>query len=114
MRSLFLGMALFFIGQVLIWFQTNGQFISKWIKDHPLLVSLCTGTLISYIFIKATALVAGYYGGALWSARLIGFAMGIISFTFLTWILTGESLTAKTSTCVALSFIILSIQIFWK
>ena len=107
-------MLLFLAGQVLIWFQTNGQFLSKWAKDHPWIMSIVGGTLISYMFINATALIATHYGGQLWPGRFIGFSMGITSFAFLTWWLMGEGINMKTTICVILAFAIICIQLFWK
>lgn len=71
MRALLAGIGLYLIGQVLTWFQTNGQFISPWIKNHPLIISVVGGTAISYAFIKATALIASYYDGLIWPGRFI-------------------------------------------
>ena len=107
-------MLLFLAGQILIWFQTNGQFLSKWAKDHPWVMSIVGGTLISYMFINATALIAAHYNGQLWPGRFIGFSMGITSFPFLTWLLMGEGSNMKTTICVILAVAIISIQLFWK
>ena len=107
-------MLLFLAGQILIWFQTNGQFLSKWAKDHPWIMSIVGGTLISYMFIQATALIAARYNGLLWPGRFIGFSMGITSFAFLTWWLMGEGITMKTTICVILAVAIICIQLFWK
>ncbi len=114
MRGLILGMLLFLGGQILIWFQTNGQFISTWAKNHPWLLSIGLGTIISYMFINATALVAQHYDGLIWPGRFIGFSMGITSFALLTWLLMGEGITTKTTVCVILALAIICIQIFWK
>lgn len=72
------------------------------------------GTLISYMFIKATAFIAGYYDGALWPGRFIGFSMGIASFAFLTWYFLGEGINTKTAISLMLAFALVSVQIFWK
>tara|TARA_Y100000287_G_scaffold185477_1_gene188843 strand:+ start:3600 stop:3944 length:345 start_codon:yes stop_codon:yes gene_type:complete len=114
LRGLILGMLLFLGGQILIWFQTNGQFLSKWAKDHPWIMSIVGGTLISYMFIKATALIAAHYNGLIWPGRFIGFSMGITSFAFLTWWLMGEGINMKTTICVILACAIIGIQLFWK
>ena len=114
MRGLLLGMLLFLAGQTLIWFQTNGQFISEWAKKNPLILSIVGGTAISYMFIKATALIAGYYDGALWPGRFIGFSMGITSFAFLTWYFLGEGINMKTTISLILAFALISVQLFWK
>lgn len=107
-------MLLFLAGQTLIWFQTNGQFISEWAKKNPLILSVIGGTAISYMFIKATALIAGYYDGALWPGRFIGFSMGITSFAFLTWCFLGEGINMKTAVSLILAFALISVQLFWK
>lgn len=107
-------MLLFLTGQTLIWFQTNGQFISPWAKKNPWIISILGGTIISYMFIKATALIAGYYDGALWPGRFIGFSMGICSFAYLTWYFMGEGINIKTAVSLCLAFALIMVQIFWK
>jgi hypothetical protein len=47
------GTILFLIGQILVWYQINGQFLTDWIKQHPLTMSLL-GVPISYVYIYAT------------------------------------------------------------
>ena len=47
------GSLLFLLGQILVWYQINGQFLSEWIKERPWLMSLC-GIPISYCYIWAT------------------------------------------------------------
>ena len=107
-------MLLFLAGQTLIWFQTNGQFINEWAKKNPLILSVVGGTVISYMFIKATAFIAAYYDGALWPGRFIGFSMGITSFAFLTWYFLGEGINMKTAVSLVLAFALISVQLFWK
>lgn len=114
MRGLLLGVLFYLIGQILTWFQTNGQFISPWIKKNPLIVSVVGGTAISYMFIKATGLIAEYYGGLIWPGRFIGFSVGILSFAYLTWALMGEGLNLKTIVSLGLALTLIAVQIFWK
>ena len=114
MRGLLTGMLLFLAGQTMIWFQTNGQFISPWIKKNPIFVSILGGTIISYMFIRATALIAGYYDGAIWPGRFIGFSMGITSFAFLTWYFMGEGINTKTLDSLGLATCLICVQLFWK
>jgi len=98
----------------MIWFQTNGQFVWPWFKKNPIIISVLGGTIISYIFIKATSLIANYYGGAIWPGRFIGFSLGILSFSTLTYFLMGEEINTKTAICLTLATCIILIQIFWK
>ena len=107
-------MLLFLGGQTLIWFQTNGQFINPWMKKNPLAISILGGTIISYMFIKATALIAGYYDGALWPGRFIGFSIGMVTYSIFTYFIMGEGMNLKTTICLMLALCILLIQLFWK
>ena len=113
MTRLIWGAFLFLVGQVLVWYQINGQFLSEWIKKHPLVMSLM-GIPISYVCIWATHHLVIAYNGELWPQRLIGFAMGMLSFSFLTWFHLNEAITAKTAVTLALAATIVLIQVFWK
>lgn len=114
MKNLITGLLLFIVGQSLIWFQTNGQFIWPWFKRNPLMVSLIAGTGISYMFICATRLVADYYDGLLWPGRFIAQATGILTFAGLTFVMLNEGITTKTTISLILALAIISIQILWK
>ena len=112
-RLLTFGFAYFVIGQILIWFQSHLQFFSNWSKDNPLLIAV-PGVLVSYVSILATKHLAEAYDGLVWPSRLIGFGIGIILFSILTWVLLGEKVEMKSAICVVLAFCILLIQLFWK
>jgi hypothetical protein len=114
MKNLVLGVTLFFLGQALIWIQTNGQFVWKSFRENPFLLAFGFGTLISYILIYATRYTVEYFDGMLWPGRFIAFGMGIVSFTFLTWFFLGEGITTKTAVSLGLSMILILVQIFWK
>jgi len=107
------GTLLFLLGQTLVWYQINGQFLSEWIKKNPLIISLL-GVPISYVYIVATDHLVTAFDGELWPQRLIGFSMGMISFAFLTWFHLNQAITLKTATTLALAFTIVLIQVFWK
>jgi hypothetical protein len=72
------------------------------------------GTLISYIFIKGTSLVAEHFDGQLWPGRFIGQAGGMITFAILTFIFMNEGINVKTGISLILAAILIGIQIFWK
>ena len=114
MKNLIWGVILFTIAQCIIWIQTNGQFVWPWFKRNPFLISLMGGTLISYIFIKGTSLVAEHFDGQLWPGRFIGQASGILIFASLTFIFMNEGINAKTGVSLILAEILIGIQIFWK
>ena len=111
--KLITGTLLFLLGQTLVWYQINGQFLSEWVKKNPLIISLL-GVPISYVYIVATDHLVTAFDGELWPQRLIGFSMGMISFAFLTWFHLNQAITLKTATTLALAFTIVLIQVFWK
>jgi len=114
MKNLIYGVLLFIVAQSIIWIQTNGQFVWPWFKKNPLLVSLMGGTLISYVFIKGTWLVAEHFDGQLWPGRFIGQASGILIFALMTWFFLNEGINTKTMVSLILATILIGIQIFWK
>ena len=113
LSKLIQGTLLFLLGQTLVWYQINGQFISTWMKQHPIAVSFL-GIPISYVYIYATQYLVEAFDGELWPQRLIGFAMGMIAFAVLTWIHLNQAITLKTAVTLALAVAIVVIQIIWK
>jgi len=114
MNNLILAFLLFFAGQSLIWFQSNGQFVWPWFKENPWTVSIIFGTVASYIFIKATEAVYTHFNGVLWPGRFIGFSSGIVVFAACTYIFMGEGINAKTVVSLILAIALVCVQIFWK
>ena len=112
-KALILGSFLFLLGQVMVWYQINSQFLSNWVKERPIIMSLL-GVPISYIYIYATYYTVQAFDGSLWPQRLIGFSMGMISFAFLTYIHLNETLTPKTLVTLGLATAIVLIQVLWK
>ena len=112
-KALILGSFLFLLGQIMVWYQINGQFLSNWVKERPIIMSLL-GVPISYIYIYATYYTVQAFDGSLWPQRLIGFSMGMISFAFLTYIHFNETLTPKTLVTLGLATAIVLIQMLWK
>ena len=69
------------------------------------------GIPLSYIFITATKLGYEFFGN-LWPIRIIGFSIGTIVFSFMTFYFMGEGLAPKTIICILLSLMIIMVQIF--
>lgn len=114
MRNLIVGVALFVFAQCLIWIQTNGQFVWPFFKRNPLLISIMGGTIISYVFIKGTAMVAEHFDGLLWPGRFLGQSTGIVVFAAMTFIFLNEGINMKTAISLLLATLLIGIQIFWK
>ena len=106
--------ALFFLAaHVVTWFQLNGQFIWKYFKDNPLILSL-VGIPMSYLFILGTKYTVWAFGDLLWPARFIGFGIGIIVYAIFVGIFFQEGITLKTFVSLLISISLIFIQVFWK
>ena len=114
LNKIVIGAAIFLLGQTIAWGQVNLQFVWKWAKDHPFWMALLLGFPIGYSYIYATKFITEGFDGNIWPARLIGFAMGIISFAFLTYLLLNENITLKTIITLVLATAIVLIQVLWK
>ena len=95
MSKLLAGVGLFLFGQILIWYQTNGQFKWEWCAKNPFAMALIFSIPISFAFI-------------------IGFATGITSFAILTSFYMDEGINAKTMISLVLATALVAIQILWK
>lgn len=112
-NKLIISILLVTVGQILAYFQLQGQFMSPWLKNNPLVVSIM-GFPISYILIKFTEYCAASFDGQVWPGRLIGFSVGAIVFALLSHFIMKEEFSTKTLICLGLASLILLIQIFWK
>lgn len=113
-KTLLLGVLLFLGAQSLSWFQTNGQFISVWMKNHPIIVSGLMGIPVGMCYIYGTTYIVESFNGQLWPSRLLGFATGIFSFTILTYLFMREGINMKTAIILLLATAIVLLQVFWK
>ena len=95
-KYLLIGAGLFLVAQSLSWFQTNGQFISTWMKENPVWVSLLMGIPVGMGYIYGTTYIVEAFDGKLWPARIMGFVTGIVSFSFLTYVFMKEGINMKT------------------
>ena len=109
-----LGIIYAVIAQVLTFVQLQGQFKWDWMKEHPLIVACIGGVPISLLYIFSVKHLVVAYDGEKWPSRLIGFAVGAIVFTVMSWSWFREPLTTKTLLCLGLSVCILAVQLLWK
>ena len=111
--NLLKGMLFGFVAQVLTFFQLQGQLKIEWFKNHPILMAFM-GVPISLLFMTSVKNMVMAYDGQIWPSRLIGFGIGVIVFTLMSYLLFKEPLTLKTLICLGLGVCIILIQLFWK
>lgn len=111
MNHLLTGIALYTVGQILIWIQSNGQFLNKFFYDNPMLISLF-GVPVSYLMIVGTRHCVAAFDGMVWAPRLLQFGIGIVVFSILTYLLLGQGLTTKTVISLLLAIGLIFYQIF--
>ena len=110
-----IGCSYFVIAQSITWFTSNLQLMYpyfKTLKGITWLVLLAMPASVGYMM--ATKYLYTAMDNSLWSVRLIGFSMGVFSFTILTYLFMNEGLNVKNSITLALSVIIVLLQVFWK
>ena len=108
-KDVLICIVLLFTAQIIVWFQLNGQLKWEWFKDNYFIMSLM-GIPISYMLLVSTKY--GFQGfNQLWPIRLMGFATGMISFPFITYLILGEGITLKTGISILLAIVIMIIQL---
>lgn len=113
LKDLFIGASLYLIGQLITYWQLNGQFLWEWFKKHPFLIA-CMGIPISYIFIAATKYTVAGFEGQMWPQRFVGFATGMIVYAWGTSYYFNQPVDTKTAVSLALSLLLIIIQVAWK
>ena len=108
-----LGVLLFVLMHVLVWFSTNSQLVEKFSAINTLLLAIILAVPTTLAGYYGTKLIYGSLSDSLWAVRFVGFGISYLVFPILTWTLLGESMfTFKTLLCIFLSFIIVAIQVF--
>ena len=102
---------IFFINNIIIWYQLNGQLVwDFWKSPKGIITSLLMGIPITGMFWLATKW--GYIGfGTLWPVRFMGFATSMMTFPVMTWLYLGETITLKTLITILLAIIIMILQL---
>ena len=111
--KLIIGLLFYILAAFITWFQLNGQFMWKSFKENTFLVTLL-GIPISYFYIWATKYTVESMDGVLWPSRFIGFGIGIVVYAVLVGIFFNEGITVKTAISLALSVLLILIQILYK
>jgi len=99
--------------QILTFIQLQGQFRFQWAKDNPMYMALM-GFPLSLLYLGSVKHMVAHFQGQLWPSRLLGFAIGAIVFTIMSWAWFKEPLSLKTLVCLGLAVCIMGIQLFMK
>ena len=113
MNKLLLGFVYGFIAQVLTFLQLQGNIKWNWYERYPIVI-LGMAIPISWLYIKSVEAFVYQFNGDIWPSRLIGFGIGIIVFTLMSFFLFNEAINLKKFVCLILACGILGVQIFWK
>lgn len=111
--NLLIGIFFGFLAQIATFYQLQGPMKYEWFKNHYWLTVLM-GIPISMMFMFSVKNMVLAFGGQMWPSRLIGFSIGAMVFTYMSWAIFNEPLTMKTFVCLVLAFGILMVQLFWK
>ena len=102
---------LFFVNNIIIWYQLNSQLVWKWAEGYKSMIWMSLlGIPISLLMWLCTKW--GYIGfGTLWPVRFMGFATSMMTFPIMTWLYLGEVITLKTGITMLLAAIIMLLQL---
>jgi hypothetical protein len=113
LTKLLQGIVIGILAQVLTFFQLQGQLKYTFLKEHYW-ITVLIGIPISMSFMFSVKALVLSFDGQLWPSRLIGFSIGAIVFSLLSYFMFNEPINLKTGICLVLAFLILIIQLFWK
>ena len=110
-KYILITIAIFFVNNILIWYQLNSQLVWDWAKGgKSMWLMALMGIPISLMFWYATKI--GYIGfGNLWSVRFMGFATSMMTFPIMTYLYLGEPMSIKVLITLGLAVIIMLIQL---
>ena len=101
----------FFLNNIIIWYQLNGQLVwDFWKSWKGIVIMLLMGIPISALFYMGTKW--GYQGfGTLWPVRFMGFATSMMTFPLMTYFYLGETMSLKTLITLLLALVIMILQL---
>lgn len=113
MNNFVLGVLWGIIGQVLSFIQLQGSIKWGWTNKYSLAI-MFIGLPISWSFMKSVQHFILAFNGEIYPSRILGFAVGIVVFGIMGWVLFREGINPKTAVCLLLSLVIILIQVLWK
>lgn len=112
-NKIFLGIVFGIFGQIGTFLQLQGSYKFGWYEKYQWIVILSSVPL-GYLYIKSVNYFIKGFNGEIWPSRLIGFGVGVIVFTLMSYYLFKEPLNAKNIICLVLGFSIVLVQLFVK
>lgn len=112
-NKIFLGIIFGILGQIGTFLQLQGSYKFGWYQKYQWIVILSSVPL-GYLYIKSVNYFIKGFNGEIWPSRLIGFGVGVIVFTLMSYYLFKEPLNAKNIICLILGFSIVLVQLFVK
>jgi hypothetical protein len=111
--NIFWGILWGLAAQITTFLQLQGQIKYQWLKDH-MWFAMLMGIPISFMFMKSVKNFVEAFDGQIWPSRLLGFGLGVIVFSGMSYFLFKEPFTTKTGICLFLGLLIILTQLFWK
>jgi len=112
-KNILIGIILCTFGQIASFMQLQASVKFGWDKKYILILLICS-VPISWIYIKSVHFFIDGFDGLIWPSRLLGFGVGIIVFTTMSYFIFKEPFTLKNSLCLSLAAIIILIQLYMK
>jgi multidrug transporter EmrE-like cation transporter len=112
-QKILFGVLFGILGQTGTFLQLQGSYKYGWYEKYFWLI-LFASVPLGYLYIKSVQFFIVGFGGQIWPSRLVGFAVGIIIFTLMSYLLFKEPLNLKNSICLGLGFLIILVQLFVK
>lgn len=101
------------LAQATTFLQLQGRLKYDVLKDN-MWFTVLMGIPISFMFLKSVKHFVDAFDGQIWPSRLLGFGLGVIVFTVMSFWLFKEPITMKTGICLFLGTLIILVQLFWK
>ena len=101
------------LGQIGSYMQLQGAMKLGWYPKYfwPMML---LSVPISLTYVKSIEHFVAAFNGEIWPSRLIGFGLGILTFSILSYYMFKEPFSLKTLVCIGLGITIILIQILWK
>jgi hypothetical protein len=108
-----LGILLFTVAHIIVFFQLNGQFLWKWFRDNELIMGLI-GVPVALLMLWGTKYTVEGFDGLLWPTRFVGFGLGMVIYAIGVSYYFNEGFSSKTLISLVLSVVLIFIQVLWK